>query len=463
MPAGINDLLHDAAVLFRFADFIEEYCREQKRSQRYVDASGEFFRYAEGLASEIKKNLRRLVDLAYRFQFRIVTLRPHVVGMKRYLQLLHTWIKPAADAHTLSIPAPLIKLASDELDNIEGMKGSRVVVLLTPKLMYFQRPHTPFREEARRAEALIPGSKFPKKLGFIELPYSQGPSFFVNLAIYHEIGHFVYEELSTLSHPPATFTKLHSAIANSVSAAYPNPDRTVLPLVKSTINAWTQELFCDLFAVRLIGPAFSFTLIEILGMLDLLEEKSRVKFDEEHPAPACRFSEQVSLLKEDSWWDAIADIKPEQKKLLETLANIPRTKYRFNEGTPRRHGLISAFMDSIVPAVRTFVRDITREPSRTVQRFKESRVNIENCLWAGVVPHEKNSTKSDPVAIINSAFCFYLTSLPELVKKYEKPEDQDNVEKHSLWTDRLEKWTMKAIEDSQIQKGAARWSSARMK
>jgi len=36
MPDGLADLLHEAAVLHKLVDFIEEYCREQKRSQTYV-------------------------------------------------------------------------------------------------------------------------------------------------------------------------------------------------------------------------------------------------------------------------------------------------------------------------------------------------------------------------------------------------------------------------------------------
>ncbi len=124
---------------------------------------------------------------------------------------------------------------------------------------------------------------------------------------------------------------------------------------------------------------------------------------------------------------------------------------------------MNAFLDSIVPAIRTLVREITKEPTQAVRRFVKSRPRIEDCLRAGVVPHAKGSGNSDPVSVINSAFCFYLTSLPKLLKKYEKAEDRDNVEKHSHWTDLLEKWTMKAIEDSQIQKGAARWSSLRKK
>src|ERR1035441_6043123 len=61
---------------------------------------------------------------------------------------------------------------------------------------YFQMPHSGIKETATNLSAIIPNASFPPSLGFVELPYSQGPSFFNNLVIYHEIGHFVYQELS---------------------------------------------------------------------------------------------------------------------------------------------------------------------------------------------------------------------------------------------------------------------------
>jgi hypothetical protein len=43
MQLALDSLLHDAAVLHGLVDFIEEYRKEQERSQTYADASGSFF------------------------------------------------------------------------------------------------------------------------------------------------------------------------------------------------------------------------------------------------------------------------------------------------------------------------------------------------------------------------------------------------------------------------------------
>lgn len=74
---------------------------------------------------------------------------------------------------------------------------------------------------------------------------------------------------------------------------------------------------------------------------------------------------------------------------------------------------------------------------------------MEESLSVGVVPSTAPGPP-DPVSIINAAFCFYLTSLPKVIKEFEDPTAETDVAIYSRWTKRTEMWTMKAIEDSQI-------------
>ncbi len=376
MPSGLADLLHDAAVLHRFVDFIEEYCREQERSQTYADASGLFFQYVEKLTAGIKQELRKEIARATRFPQRLALLRSNIWTLKNYLRLLHALIKPAADAHTLTIPAPLIDLASQQLQRVEGMKNSNIAILLTSEFMYFQRPHTDIKDQARIVESFIPKASFPLKLGFIELPYSQGPSFFTNLAIYHEIGHFVYEELSNADPPHPRMAALKAAIVRSLNKTFSKgpKDPEAFAVAVRIIENWIQEIFCDLFAIRLVGPAFSFAFIEMLGMLGFLSQKATLKFNPTHPATACRFAEHFNLLRNDLWWDAIASDDADHKKLLESLATLPRSSYKFyvDEKTLGPQILVQVFLDVVVPAIRKLVRQVTPENATAVKRFAKA-------------------------------------------------------------------------------------------
>jgi hypothetical protein len=454
MPVGLADLLHEVAILHRFVDFLDEYCKEQERTQKYADASGIFFEYVENLAAGIKQELPQQIRRASQFPERLPILSSNMRTLKNYLRLLHVLIKPAADAHTLTTPAPLVDLASDQIRSIEAMKESKVVVLLASEFMYFQRPHTEIKIQGWRVGQIIPGAAFPHKLGFIELPYSQGPSFFMNLAIYHELAHFVYEEFSNSSVLHKGFAELKSHTAESLGRALGriSRDHQTFTFVLGIIENWTQEIFCDLFAIRLVGPAFSFSFVEMLGMLDFLSAATTNTFNPTHPAPAFRLTEHVNMLIDDGWWDAISDVNPAPKKILAKLARVPRSKYRFylDEKEPGPQGLITVFLDVVVPKVRELVREITSRAACSAEQFRKDRKAIQDCLLAGVVPHRADDVPLHPTSIINSAFIFYLTSLPEVIGTFEGEKAKLDVEVYSKWTKRLEMWTMKAIEDSRL-------------
>jgi hypothetical protein len=349
------------------------------------------------------------------------------------------------------------------------MADSRVLILLTPEFMYFQRPHTDIKGQARDIEAFIPSASFPPKLGFIEIPYSQGPSFFTNLAIYHEIGHFVYEELSNRKPSHGGFRTLASVkdrclnkafnlrsstvTAGARNAVRVERNRQALALAEKILENWTQEIFCDLFALRLIGPAFSFAFIEMIGMLGV-SPTQRVTFTPDHPAPACRFAEQVKLLREDSWWKEIEDLQAEQRQFLQESASIPPRRYTFlldeNHRGPRK--LLDAFVTDLVPAIKDLVCQLTRRAVPSVERFRRVQDGIQQSFRAGVMPLTDTPDKCDPVCIINAAFCFYLTAVREIVESFNGPGHDNDVALHSEWKNRIEMWTMKAVEDSQFMR-----------
>jgi hypothetical protein len=93
---------------------------------------------------------------------------------------------------------------------------------------------------------------------------------------------------------------------------------------------------------------------------------------------------------------------------------------------------------------------VTSRFTPSAERFGRIRSDIQDCLRAGVVPLTDTPDRRDPVSIINAAFCFYLTSVSDVIREFEDPGDENDVTIHSKWTDRIEMWAMKAIEDSQV-------------
>jgi hypothetical protein len=51
--------------------------------------------------------------------------------------------------------------------------------------------------------------------------------------------------------------------------------------------------------------------------------------------------------------------------------------------------------------------------------------------------------------MINAAYCFLLTSLPKLIETLEG-QRADNLQQRMNWAEKLEAWTVKGVEDSQL-------------
>jgi hypothetical protein len=366
-----------------------------------------------------------------------------LIIQKERWRTLHTYIKPATDAHTLNLPVPLIQMATEDLKRIPGIGETALVVLLTPELMYYHN---------------TPQSQFRRDRVFVEVPYSQGPSFFANLTIYHELGHYVLEKLKEADPKSPAF----SAMAEAMERAYADslgPRLTsarVTTWAKGVLDAWTNEIFCDLFALRHLGPAFSFALADVLSLIGLMGEETEGSFDKDHPAPALRFREQFARLGEDGWWALVQDLPSEHVSLIRRLADKSESDYLFRFSGETIPGFVEAFL-TILPLIHKLAIDVTPHCSAMSEDFGLRRADIETCLLHGVVPSqllaEKETSSPTPVSMINAAYCFCLARLPELMDKLENqnvrnPRDRKNC------MERIEAWTMKGIEDAQLFENA---------
>jgi hypothetical protein len=358
-------------------------------------------------------------------------------------------VKPAADAHSLSTPDPLIRLAVNQLHRISVAKHAKIVVSLTSELGYFQKDTS--------------SELFPPEIGFVEIPYSQGTSFFSNINIYHEIGHFVYQLFSKSSE--ASFNQLDVAMEKAIkqqsSLLEFTPGRRAAERkarLKGILENWTKEVFCDLFAIRLIVPAFTFALIDLLWLVGLMGAGNETQFDEEHPSPALRLREQLAQLKKEGWWPRIRTLDIDHIKLISRLSRIDRYAVAIDEEQPVRESLLSVFL-SVLPAIERAVQKSTEHIPRG-ELAKEAAAHhedIEACLLNGTVPSKAVGPDllPGPVAIINTAYIFQLTKLGNLMDKLSDT-DRNLPADRMKWRRKVEAWTMKALEDFEILKATTK-------
>jgi hypothetical protein len=443
MQSVRDGLIHDATSLFRFVDSIDRFIAEHETQFTYNDATESFFRYLRIKTDETKSVVFQVLEneaqsslddgLRYRRELTI---------QKDRWKIRHTYIKPAADAHTLNIPAPLIKMAESDLREISQTGHAEVVVLLTPELMYFaERPNDP----------LLKGTVF------LEIPYSQASGFFGNLTIYHELGHFMWDKL--LEEKPtrpafaALIDGLEKVFDSKLSMRVQDPVNR--NWIRRSYDAWTQELFCDLFAIRHVGPAASFALIDILSLFGLMQDENEVTFKEKHPAPALRLREQLQRLQADGWWQCMDDLRSEHVNLTNRLAAVDPTEYKFAHADAELPWQIVESFLEVVPLIQLLAIDVTSDVQARSADFREWRSSLEDCLVNGIVPSkllEIGAASPTPVSMINAAYCVYLARLPELMSKLEG-QDVAKPDHRQTWIERLEDWTMKGIDDYYLLAG----------
>jgi hypothetical protein len=457
MQSTVDGLLHDAASLHRFISFVCEYSKAQESAQTYLVSSIRFFEDVRDLGRATKEYLPPFLERASKSPRRIATQRQKLVAIKRCWRVLHYFVKLAADAPTLNVPVSLQNLFQDRLHEIESLRGVDIVILLCADLNYFQHRHGPLKKLVGEVQGIIGYTKpLLTGLGFIAMPYSQSSNLITNTLICHELGHFVFEELlrgSALRGP------IDGALKKHLGASFEfAPDR-IKDWCRKQLGTWAEEIFCDIFALSLVGPVFSFASIELFSLLGLLDEKESLRFSPSHPADACRFKEHLAQLEFLGWWQAVKDVGSEHIKLIEELGKKPETSYEFAlEGNlVLGQTLKDAFCD-VRQDIRRLVNTMCAEVRSGLDDFRRHNRTVQEYLSRGIVPStlaiRGRLVHPEPVGVINALACFYLSSLPRLIRnapKYYRRRNSDRkISDRSELTSRLETWGTKAIEDYRL-------------
>jgi hypothetical protein len=174
-------------------------------------------------------------------------------------------------------------------------------------------------------------------------------------------------------------------------------------------------------------------------------------FYETHPADVFRLSQHVRFFKHLGWEAFVTSLNSHYARLFDTVQTVPATTYTLASSQPvgLRQQTLQAFLgvtDAIHEAVDKITKDL-HNPSGTFQlltpRIEEY---LKNCVVPSTLVTPEGVEYPDPITILNAAYKFKLESLKTLIATIAD-EDPCAVSSHHRWTQRLELWTMKALED----------------
>jgi hypothetical protein len=460
-----DHLQHEVASLYSFVESISRACNPTPQSVSYSESSNRFFDYVQQLADKTKIHITGFDSHADDDDNDFLEARAELWTLRAAWRELHQFIKPSADADTLNQPTAMVAALVDRLHELKGFEGTNFTIFHTDSFDYSQINPSATEDAVAQLARVVNADPFPKDLGLIGIPNSQGNSVFMNCLLAHEIGEYVYAKRRI---QPLLAMNVTVALQEVLGSAFTAKGQTVQSRMVKPVLQWAKELFCDLVAVRLSGPCYSFAYVELFDLPNLLN-KSGMKLvtDDDarpqlrsyrmYPSHPFRVKVQSELLREEGWWDFIKDIDSRTVAVLRALLEESNDKFIEAEKNDGETGSAPFFESllKVLPDVKKEVGQATDGIDPRLHEYSQLWKPISKYLKNGIVPStlvletspgDYQEVHPTPITLLNSAYRFYLEGIEGLMFGI-KDQEKSSAKQRAYWMKRIENWTAEALED----------------
>ncbi len=443
--------------LHRFIEPMVRMCSELRDDHPvYSGPSREFFDHIEKLGNETLAYLRTFPEEVMRDPRTASSKRQRLLTLRAAWEGLHEYLRPALDADSLHLPTPLITALHDKLHEAEEWSSYHFALFHSVEANYLELPPGLVRSAAEKIAGLIRGTQFPPCLGLVGIPYSQADGFFLNCILAHEMAHFVYQE--DASHD---IDEEVDSVLEILETEVGELQDDEITFCRELIASWAEEIFCDLFAICQIGPAFSFAFSQLVAASMLIGRKRGepadfYSFTQSHPALASRFRSHRILLEKLGWWKEIRKWSSAPVQVLKQCKlQTPLFTVELEQQLPAevsQDRLLQSY-DEMCTWLIDYVQTRIKAPVEDVSAFHDQSPIIAQYLRRAIVPStimsKGNIVHPNPVLLMNAGFQFLSEGLPGLLSSIEG-KDPNSIESRSWVTARLELWLLKALEDHRL-------------
>ncbi|MGA8429254.1 MAG: hypothetical protein WB729_05505 [Candidatus Sulfotelmatobacter sp.] len=459
--AGLPEQVrHDAASLYQFVCSIVDLCESRNPAAAYLSSSERFFDYLVELGRATKDYVRQFPGGRTQ-PAEYLDLRDEIAVLRAGWQFLHALVRPALESDTLHLPSALLQGLITRFREIPKYAKTDFTIFHTDEFNYLTVRLNVFKRNADRIAGLVHGPTFPEQLGLIGIPYSQSSSLFMNCLIPHEMGHYVFADAGLGAKFRPT---IEQQLVNNLGSQMTPLERIA---VTDALTKWSEELFCDLFAVRLVGFSYSLAFVELFDTSKALDENGKLsavrslgmaEFDE-YPPDLFRVKQQAAVLVKDKWWPELVKVDSHYVNLLQAAEQMKDTDFGFPVSSQVDPGKILESFLTVVPQVFTELDAVTVGLKSGFDAWNKTGSDVETYLEHGVVPSsllekkgQLNFVHPDLVGLLNSSYKFYVESLDRLIS-HIKDADANDVGTRSAWAGKVQTWTAKAIEDVGLLEG----------
>jgi hypothetical protein len=458
-----DQLQREVASLYAFVETVSRACAPPPQAVSYSESSSKFFDYISHLAERTKVHIadfeRHAEDDAEEF----VEARTELWTLRAAWRELHQFIKPSADADTLNQPTAMVAALVYRLHELRGFESTDFTIFHTDSFNYSQVNPSATEDAVTQLARIVDARPFPTSLGLIGIPNSQGSALFLNCLLAHEIGEYAYAKSGVEA---GLASDAAAALEKYLGEKFSRESFTLQSRMRKTVLQWAKEIFCDLFAVRLIGPCYSFAYIELFDLPNLLNKDGNLLVGDNarpqilsyhaYPSHPFRVKAQSDLLRAEGWWDLIKDLDSRQCAVLRALVEL--NSDAFIEAEEAAGGDRAPFVRALVevmPQVKKQVGNVTEGIDPRLHEYSMLCKPISEYLSNGIVPSSLNVAQPDsalrevhatPITLLNASYRFYLEGVEELMSRI-KGQDLSSARDRTAWMKRIESWTTKALED----------------
>jgi hypothetical protein len=447
---------------------LSAFIESGRTRKTYLHQTEDFLEYIVKSLKSIEKAVRRAVGQKIDDELLKSKLREFDL-IKKALSWLYVLTKEAIDADTLSIPYSLTTLLNSIAKKLEEEEDVRLVVLGSSDLMYYKYNLERLRNLTRNLKSVIKNYPvLPEDIGILKFPYCAVHDVLVNCILFHEMGHYIYEKtklekefIEKIELDLALFV-IEGKVLERLKPLQPRVAWNRLSMyVRGLMAAWADEIFADMLAVRVLGPAFHLACLQMEHILPTNIEGVK-DFSRTHPADNFRFKIHAKWLKEGGWNNIITERTPEIFERLDDCEKLELKDFKIKCQPPlggekgleeKLHKWMLEKFGEMVVKIEGKVSDKVAKVERPIGDFTTTDRLVTQYLEHGVVPstvcdEQKNKYHPNPTTILNSGFFFYLGGMKKLIEKVQAKISQPK--KRLKYEKRLNEWLAKAIEDWQI-------------
>jgi len=221
-------------------------------------------------------------------------------------------------------------------------------------------------------------------------------------------------------------------------------ERDLYKMVTVITRNWLTEIVADLLALRTLGPAFLYSLIQYSLLLQIMHN-----YSDSHPASSWRIKYCIDELKELGAFDTIKNKKI--KLYLNTWKKHIDKSHRKPESGIYNVSFLT--LQNALDKIRRYIRVVSKTFTIDMKIYNKETDKIKKEFFLKCIPpiavwnaKKEKSIYFNKIYIINAAWEVFLTEKENFCKNFDIKNIDDSVKAIEV----LNKLTLKAIEGSDL-------------